>query len=456
MLCLLPTATIGADIGAGIRVGASHSDNVLLGPSSDELDDVIYQASPWLSFVHESPQLDANAEYAFDWYRYSDLSTTSNYHRGELRLTGRAWEDALSAQLGARRSQTLSDPEDVIPLGNLPFSGNLIDQDEWWFNPRLTRSLGKVVTLDADYRYSKIQFDDSLTQDNTNHSGNFSLENYNAGQGLSWALRYNWRRSEYEVSRSWENQKATAELGFWVNAKTRVFGAGGKESSWDDPFDPAMDDSFWEAGFAYSPSDKLSAEFAAGERSFGSSWRGRLDYTFRRGSTSLSYDESPTTTAFDRSGGIRNFLDDAYLDDFLNRPGTAERYISKRLNWNLNLEFRRTGFTLSAFNEERGDRFTADGTPVDDQSQTGVRANFTWQAGVRTQFAVSGSLVDQETGVGNKSDFASVGLDINYRLGTRSDLSLGYSYSEQDPSGINSTSREYVANVVSLFFTYSM
>ncbi|MBT8109708.1 MAG: hypothetical protein KJO27_03180, partial [Gammaproteobacteria bacterium] len=346
--------------------------------------------------------------------------------------------------------------EDVIPLGNLPFSGNLIDQDEWWFNPRLTRSLGKVVTLDADYRYSKIQFDDSLTQDNTNHSGNFSLENYNAGQGLSWALRYNWRRSEYEVSRSWENQKATAELGFWVNAKTRVFGAGGKESSWDDPFDPAMDDSFWEAGFAYSPSDKLSAEFAAGERSFGSSWRGRLDYTFRRGSTSLSYDESPTTTAFDRSGGIRNFLDDAYLDDFLNRPGTAERYISKRLNWNLNLEFRRTGFTLSAFNEERGDRFTADGTPVDDQSQTGVRANFTWQAGVRTQFAVSGSLVDQETGVGNKSDFASVGLDINYRLGTRSDLSLGYSYSEQDPSGINSTSREYVANVVSLFFTYSM
>ncbi|MBU2676966.1 MAG: hypothetical protein KJP16_07760, partial [Gammaproteobacteria bacterium] len=149
---MLSTASFGAEVGGGIRVGASHSDNVLLGPSSDELDDVIYQASPWLSFVHESPQLDANAEYAFDWYRYSDLSTTSNYHRGELSLTGRAWEDSLSAQLGARRSQTLRDPEDVIPLGNLPFSGNLIDQDEWWFNPRLTRSLGKVVTLDADYR----------------------------------------------------------------------------------------------------------------------------------------------------------------------------------------------------------------------------------------------------------------------------------------------------------------
>ena len=262
-----------------------------------------------MSFVHESPQLDANAEYAFDWYRYSDLKTTSNYHRGEASLTGRAWEDSLTAELGARRSQVLSDPDDVIPPGRLPLSGNLIDQDEWWFNPRLSRSLGSVVTLDANYRYSKIQFDDSLTQDNTNHTGNFGLENYSAGQGLTWALRYDWRRSEYEISAPWENQQATAELGFWVNAKTRVFGAGGKESSWDNPFDPAMDDSFWEAGFAYSPSEKLSAEFAAGERSFGSSWRGRLDYTFRRGSTSLSYDESPTTTGFDRIGGTRSILE---------------------------------------------------------------------------------------------------------------------------------------------------
>ena len=172
-----------------------------------------------------------------------------------------------------------------------------------------------------------------------------------------------------------------------------------------------MDDSFWEAGFAYSPSDKLSAEFAAGERSFGSSWRGRLDYTFRRGSTSLSYDESPTTTGFDRIGGTRSILDADNLDDFLNRPGSAERYISKRFNWDLNLEFRRTGFTLSVFDEDRSDRFSADGTLVDDQSQTGVRANFTWQAGVRTEFAVSGSLVDQETGVGQQIGVRQRGIE---------------------------------------------
>ena len=57
---------------------------------------------------------------------------------------------------------------------------------------------------------------------------------------------------------------------------------------------------------------------------------------------------------------------------------------------------------------------------------------------------------------GNKSEFAGAGLNVNYRLGTRSDLSLGYSYSEQQPRGESSSGRDYVANVVSLFFTYSM
>ena len=136
LACLLPTAGLGAEVGGGIRVGASYTDNVFLGPSSNSIDEVIFQASPFLNLVHESPNWDAKANYAFDWYRYSDLKTTSNYHRGEASLTGRAWEDSLSAELGARRSQVLSDPEDVIPQGRLPLSGNLTDQDEWWFNPQ--------------------------------------------------------------------------------------------------------------------------------------------------------------------------------------------------------------------------------------------------------------------------------------------------------------------------------
>ncbi len=456
LLCLLQSASLAAELGGGISVGASHTDNVFLAVSPNEVDDVVYQASPFLTFLHESPQLNASLDYGFDWYRYSDLSATSKYHRGEASLASRLWEDSLTTEIGFRRSQTLKDPQNVIPIGALPLSGNIIDQDEWWFNPQFSRKIGSAVTIDAGYEFSKIGFGDPVIQDNDNQSGQLAINNYSAGEGLTWALRYDWRRTEYEISAPWEFQRAAAELGVWASSSTRVFGSGGVESAWDNPVDPALDESFWEVGFAYTPSDSLSAEFAIGDRSFGSSWRGSLDYEFRRGSTSLSYDESPTTTGFDRNSAARPILDSGSFGEFLDQPGSSERFLSKQFQWTLDLEFRRSAFNLSVFDESRSGRISADGIAGEDQSQSGATALFSWRAGVRTEFAFMTSVVERETGLGEGSRFTSAGIDITYRVGTRSDISLGYTYSDQQPN-INSVATEdYVANVVSLFFTYTM
>ena len=294
-LTSLPSVTAGAEFEGGISAGVSYTDNVLLDVSPTEVDDIIYQASPFFSLAHESPNFDANVSYSFDWFRYSDFKSTSKYHRGDAMVTGKAWQDTLLAELGARRSQRLGDPNDVIPGGRLFNSGNLVDQDEWWFNPRLVRNLGGRIQLNANYRFAKYQRDDSQYQDGTNNSGEMSVDNYQLGSGLTWALRYDWRRAEFEVSAPWEFQQVSAELGYWVNAKTRILAAGGKESSWLNPFDPSMEDTFWEAGFEHLAGENLVVELAAGERSFGSTWRGKLDYKFRKGKTSLSYNESPTT-----------------------------------------------------------------------------------------------------------------------------------------------------------------
>ena len=158
LACLLPAASLAAEVGGGIRVGVSYTDNVFL-DTAPEIDDVIFQATPFISLVHESPNWDANVSYEFDWYRYSDLKTTSKFHRGEASLIGKMFQDSLVAELGARRGQVLGDPDGVIPPGRLPLSDNLVDEDEWWFNPRFNRALGNAATISADYRYSRIQFD---------------------------------------------------------------------------------------------------------------------------------------------------------------------------------------------------------------------------------------------------------------------------------------------------------
>lgn len=455
-LVMLPVVSFGADLSGGVGVGVSFTDNIFLDSSPNEVDDYVYQASPWFTLDHESPRFDATADYTVDWYRYDDLGVSGNYHRGAVAFTGKAWNEELRAEVGARRSQTLSNPDDVIPTGTLPLSGNVLDRDEIWINPRLKRLLSKSVGVDASYRYSEIEYDDAFVQDNTNQNASLSLDNYVGGRGLTWAIRYEWRRTEYDVSAPWEYQQASGELGVWMNASTRIFATAGKESPWDKPFDPAMEDPFWEAGVAYSRSDNVSAQFAAGERSFGPSWRANIDYAFKRGSTKLSYSESPSTTGFTEGRGTPDILDPIDFDDFLGRPGRAERFIRKRLDWSLDFDLRRTGFSLTVFDEDRLDRVNAIGTPLEDQAEIGVSANLSWQAGVRTEFVASGSVVDQDTGTGNKSKIKEVRLNVKYRLGSRSDISFGYSYAEQDPRGEESLSRDYVSNVASLFFNYSM
>ena len=449
----------GVDFQGAIRVGVLDTDNVFLAIESTEVDETIYQISPSLSLDYENQRVSTRILYEFDWYKYSDLDTSNEYHRYDATFTGELVQDALFLELGGSRSQSVVDPDAVIPTDGLPISGNLADRDEYFVSPRFEKTLGGSVTLKANYRYADVRFDDSdiedtrFVQDNTNESASFTIENYKRGQGLTWAAGYEWQETDYDVSLPWEFNRATVELGFWLNGNTRLFASGGMESAWDDPIDRSLQDGFYEAGFAYKNGDNVSAEFAAGERSFGSSWRGRLDFSFQRGELAFSYVETPTTTGQDRysRGNLQNPEEP---NDLLTRPGNAERYISERGQASLNLNFRRTEFGFVLYDEQRTGRFRADGTPLGDESQQGASASLSWQAGVRTDFFARGSINTRETATGGEVEFFTASVNANYRLGSNVLLSLGYNYSEQDPAD-SATGRDYVANVASFFISYT-
>ena len=448
----------GVDFQGTIRVGALKTDNVFLVTAPDETDETIFQISPSLSLDYENQRMNAVIRYQFNWYDYSDLDTSNEYHRYDAALTGQLVPDTLFLEVGGSRSQSIVDPDAVIPTGALPISGNLTDRDEYFVNPRFEKTFGRSVTVTADYRYADVRFDESdledplFIQDNTNESASFELENYERGQGLTWAAAYEWEETEYELSLPWEFQIATVELGFWANGSTRIFASGGLESTWDDPIDRSLEDDFWEAGFAYRNGDRISAEFAAGERSFGSSWRGNLDFTFQRGELAFSYAETPTTVGWDRFNP-GNLLDPEEPDDLLARPGNAERYISNRGQASLNLNFRRTELGFVIFDEERTGRYSADGTPLGDETQNGASASFSWQAGARTEFAASGSIYNRETETAGETEYLKATISASYRVGSSVFLTLGYDYYEQDPED-SVTDPDYVARVVSFFVSY--
>jgi len=449
----------GVDFQATIKAGVSHTDNVFLVADPNEVEETIYQITPSLSLDYENQRVDVVLRYQFDWYKYDDLDITNKYHRYDMVLNSELVDKMLFLGVGASRSQSVVDPDGVIPPGNLPLSGNLTDRDEYFVNPRFEKTLGGSVTVDANYRYTVVIFDDSdvenprFVQDNTSESATFNVENYKRGQGLTWAARYEWRKTDYDRSLPWEYNIAVAELGFWANGSTRLFASGGKESAWDDPVDRSLQDGFWEAGFAYKHGDRISAEFAAGERSFGSSWRGKLDFSFQRGELVFSYAETPTTAGSDRfSGG--NLLDPEEPDDLLTRPGSAERYISKRGQASLNFDFRRTNLGFVIYDEERTGRHRTDGTPLGDQAQQGASASFSWQAGARTTLTARGSIRNRETETAGETEFLSASVAANYRLGSSVFLTLSYKYSEQDPAD-SANGHDYVAYLVSFFVSYT-
>jgi hypothetical protein len=328
-----------------------------------------------------------------------------------------------------------------------------MDRDIWYVSPGFNRTFSGVVTLDLDYRYAETTFEREDVQTDESQVATFALDNYARGQGLTWALRYSWRAIEYEVSLPWEYQQASAELGVWLNNKMRIFGTGGKESAFDDPVDRSLQESFWEAGFAYYFSDDMSAEFATGDRSFGTTYRGTLNYEFRRGTTSLSYLETPMALGFN-SSRRREGIDPDSQDDFLDQPGEAEYYLSKRFDWRMDLEGRRTTFGLVVFDQKREGRFAANATPLEDQEQRGASGRFSWQAGARTEFTAGVYFVKRKSG-SRQDEFRRGTIGANYSVGARTKFSLTYSHTDQRPIGVGTT-REYVNDLVSLLVTFTL
>lgn len=442
-----------AEFVASIEVGISHTDNVFLSPSGEEVDDMVFSVAPHINWTYESRSLDADLNYNYNWYKYEDLDTDSSFQHYEASVTPKIGDDVFTMQIGANRSQVITDPEQVIPPGRLPLVNNLTDQDEYYANPIFDLEIGSSVTMNLDYRYSMLRYNEDSIQDNDYQKALFNVDNYRRGHGMTWAVHYDWYKTEYDVSGEWEYNNYGLELGFWVSDTMRVFGSGGKESQWDDPVDRSPKDPYWEAGIAIVSGDKINIEAAGGERSFGSSWRANVDYTFRRGKTSLEYKEMPTTLG-NKLQSLSYSLDPNDPTNYLSQPGSAESYLLSRFQWMFDYELRRTRLNLLVYDETRENRVSLDGIPVGDQAQSGVDLRLSWEVGTRTELVLGGSFANRETSETQSDNIVLAKLTINYALGRKLRMSLIYDHSMEEPES-ETTGPEYTANVASLVFAYT-
>jgi uncharacterized protein (PEP-CTERM system associated) len=146
------SGTAAAEFEGEIRIGASRTDNIRLATAPDEEEETVYQVVPSFSYKKEAPRVSTEIHYALQYYRYQELDDTATYHQFDGQVVGQLIQDALSLAVGANRTQSVVDPDQVLPPGNLPVTNNIVDRDEIFASPWLRTALGKAVTLNTGYR----------------------------------------------------------------------------------------------------------------------------------------------------------------------------------------------------------------------------------------------------------------------------------------------------------------
>ena len=72
-----------------------YRDNVFLTVAPNEVDETVFQVSPSLNLDYENQRVSTTIRYQFDWYDYSDLDATNEYHSYDAMFTGQLVPDAF-------------------------------------------------------------------------------------------------------------------------------------------------------------------------------------------------------------------------------------------------------------------------------------------------------------------------------------------------------------------------
>jgi uncharacterized protein (PEP-CTERM system associated) len=455
----MASTAVRAEFEPTLAVGAISTDNVTLSRTNAEAAKVLV-LRPGFTYTRESENLIADVAYRMDAYHYQERNENWIHNVLDAAVSVGMVPDRLFLDLGGSRTQAIIDPEGTIPFDNLAIIDNRVDRDDIYGGLSFQTPVGEMIVANGIVRRTFVSYADPLAtvgglDDYESDEVGLSLDNYQKGVGLSWATRYTYQAvdSSLPFAASFDYQQLYVELGYWVNPGTRLFVVAGKESPWNQPLEDGLKDTFWEAGLAREVGERFQAEFAIGDRSFGSSWRGELEYDFPRGSTALSYNETPTTSANDRFS-VGGLLSPEDPDDYLFRAGSAERYISKRLAWNLLLDWERYNFAVSLYDESRDNRSGGSGLPLADEHQSGAYVSAAWRIGVRTELFLTTLRASSEFASGEDRDIASLAGGASYGLGQRMRLSLELELREQTSAQtLTLNYREKLASVI-LAFTF--
>lgn len=426
--------------GGSVEGGAIYIDNLfLVAPDEQTEEEVLFLVAPEIWVSKESERLNTDVRYRMEAFHYPDFSDSDNIaHELDATASAVVLLERFFLDLSATAGQQLLDAQLPVALTNVPISGNRGEFSTAGVQPRWQQRIGNSELL-MQSEYTRFFFDTDDIELDDRFESLFRVGNVFQEQGITWGLKYEHERYNYEQALPFEYQRADLTLGYWVTSGLRLFVSGGKETPIDEFLDPSMDSDIWEVGFQYVQDERFSIELAGGERGYGSAFRGDILYITPRGEMSLTYNEGPQS----RSGaiGLAPSFEEDSLTGILDPLGSSDRFLQKRAELSYRLELPKTNLELRVFSDHREQVLTAAGEARPDESFEGVTLLTEWRAGAKTEFTLDLGLLRSDDFV-RSGDLRHVGVEMNYQFGPRSSLALGVDWSSDDVDDVGGPSYE--------------
>ncbi|HWQ95175.1 MAG TPA: TIGR03016 family PEP-CTERM system-associated outer membrane protein [Gammaproteobacteria bacterium] len=471
-----------------LNLRETYTDNVTLAPKGQEQSELVTQINPGVSVSKTGNRLKVNATYTLQTLTYLRDSHRNNTNHQLSAYANAEWvKDFFYTDASASISQQNISLLGVQSFDNVNVTGNRADVRTYQISPYIRSRLGNFANYLVRYTHNAASTSAAGISDSQSDRVNAELSSARAFYKLGWTLAYSKEYINNTNFQDYQREKFSGELRYLLSRKLGLVGAYGYENNSYLSIGPNKPEgSFWNAGFAWTPSIRTKLEARFGRRYFGDTYL--LDYSqrSRRTAWNVSYNEDITTTqsqffipvAIDTASLLDSQFSSAipdpviraqFIEDFIVQNGlprtvagslnflTNQAFLQKRLQAAVSLNGVRNTMVFSLFNVTRTSQTAGvpSGTPgsddfllSDDVKQYGASAfwNLRLTPLTSSNLGVSYSRSEFEN-TGRQDDLTSVRLGVHKQLAKKMNGSADLRHIE---STSNQAGNDYKENAVTV------
>ena len=273
-----------------VGASATYTDNVKQSATNTQ-DSLILSVSPGFGLRSKgSRRVQASLQYGLSAVnRFGGDTDDDLFHN--LNAIGKAElvEDLLYLDGSAHVSQQL---KSLLGSGTdaSTNSSNRATVGTYSISPHVNKRLGTFATAQARYTASGAIFENNTGANSNVNAFSTGLNSGTQFNDLSWGLDYSIRKAENKNTRNTTFERASANLGYALTRKFRVFGTVGQD--WNDYLSSTnTDGSSYSVGFGWAPTRRTSVEASVGERYFGKTFSFAGSHRTRLSRWNIRYSE---------------------------------------------------------------------------------------------------------------------------------------------------------------------